>query len=62
MNMFSINDFQINLDDVTTGTSTDARGEMTKKKQRNEESPTNTTKDNSLPVCNVFENNSSEGL
>ena len=61
--MFFINDFPINLDDVTTGTSTDAQGEMTKKKQRNEESPTNTTKDNSLPVCNVFEeNNSSDGL
>ena len=61
--MVFINDFQINLDDVTAGTSTDAQGEMTKKKQRNEESPTNTTKDNSPPVCNVFEeNNLSEGL
>ena len=40
MNMFFVNDFQINLDDVTTGTSTDAQGEMMKKKQRNEESPT----------------------
>ena len=66
MNMFFINDWQINLDDVTTGTSTVAWGEMTKKetkKRRNEESATNTTKDNSLPVCNIFEeNNSSEGL
>ena len=34
MNMFFINDFQINLDDVTAGTSTDAQGEMTKKKRR----------------------------
>ena len=61
--MFFINDVQINLDGVTTGTSTVAWGEMTKKKQRNEESPKNTTKDNSPPVCNIFEeNNSSEGL
>ena len=49
---------------VTTGRSTVAHDEMTKKKQRNEDSPTNTTIDNSPPVCNVSEgkNSSEEGL
>ena len=32
--MFFINDWQINLDDVTTGTSTVAWGEMTKKETK----------------------------
>ena len=64
MNMFFIYDLQVNLDDVTTGRSTVVQGDMTKKPQRNKESPTNTAIDNSPPVCNVSEENNSseEGL